>query len=233
MNNYERFERFFGGRGEEQWQGRGGDETTDALVPVVETPPVDAVAAAEATSGVARAGSAALALLRVIVDAGPVAVGKLVEFCAGRIANERTRAAYARAVGQFLGWCEARGLRLAAVSPLHVAAYILDARAGAATAASGGRLHGLPCGALPGAGEATRHRAPSVADYLLDKSSPQAVREHLAQRVPRVELGVSAADQAAGAMWKPSATAFSRTRSSRDSRPTSVTKRRASNTVDR
>ena len=33
-------------------------------------------------------------------------------------------AAYGRAVGQFLGWCEARGLRLRDVSPLHVAAYI-------------------------------------------------------------------------------------------------------------
>ena len=33
----------------------------------------------------------------------------------GRTANARMRAAYARAVGQFLGWCEA---------PLHVAAYI-------------------------------------------------------------------------------------------------------------
>ena len=83
---------------------------TDALVPVVETPAVDAVAAAEA--GVVLAGSAAIALPRVIVDAGPVAVGKFVEFFAGRIANERTRAAYARAAGQFLGWCEARGLRL-------------------------------------------------------------------------------------------------------------------------
>ena len=70
------------------------------------------------------AGSAALALPRVIVEAGPVAVGKFVEFFAGRIANERTRAAYARAAGQFLAWCEARGLRLEAVSPLHVAAYI-------------------------------------------------------------------------------------------------------------
>ena len=97
---------------------------TDALVPVVETPAVDAVAAAEATSGVTRAGSAGLALPRVIVDAGPVATGKFVEFFAGRIANARTRAAYARAAGQFLGWCEARGLRLEAVSPLHVAAYI-------------------------------------------------------------------------------------------------------------
>ena len=30
-----------------------------------------------------------------------------LEFFAGRIANARTRAAYGRAVGQFLGWCEA------------------------------------------------------------------------------------------------------------------------------
>ena len=49
-------------------------------------------------------------LPRRVVDAGPAAVGK--------------RAAYGRAVGQFLAWCEARGLALEAVSPLHVAAYI-------------------------------------------------------------------------------------------------------------
>ena len=63
-------------------------------------------------------------LLQVIVDAGPSAVARFLEFFAGRIANARTRAAYGRAVGQFLGWCEARGLRLREVSPLHVAAYI-------------------------------------------------------------------------------------------------------------
>ena len=97
---------------------------TDALVPVVETPAVDAAAVAEATSGVVPVGSAAVALPRVIVEAGPTAVGKFVEFFAGRIANDRTRAAYARAAGQFLGWCEGRGLRLEAVSPLHVAVYI-------------------------------------------------------------------------------------------------------------
>ena len=67
---------------------------------------------------------AALVLPRLIVDAGPVAVEKFLEFFAARIANRRTRAAYGRAVGQFLAWCEARGLALAAVSPLHVAAYI-------------------------------------------------------------------------------------------------------------
>ena len=73
----------------------------------------------------ARAASAELlALPRLIVDAGPVAVARFLEFFAARIANRRTRAAYGRAVGQFLAWCEARGLALEAVSPLHVAAYI-------------------------------------------------------------------------------------------------------------
>ena len=67
---------------------------------------------------------AELVLPRLIVDAGPVAVGKFLEFFAARIANRRTRAAYGRAVGQFLAWCEARGLGLTAVAPLHVAAYI-------------------------------------------------------------------------------------------------------------
>ena len=38
-----------------------------------------------------------------------------LEFFAARIANRRTRAAYGRAVGQFLAWCEVRGLALEAV----------------------------------------------------------------------------------------------------------------------
>ena len=67
---------------------------------------------------------AKLVLPRLIVDAGPVAVARFLEFFAARIANRRTRAAYGRAVGQFLAWCAARGLGLTAVSPLHVAAYI-------------------------------------------------------------------------------------------------------------
>ena len=72
----------------------------------------------------ARAGSAGMALPAVIVDAGPVAVERFLEFFAASIANERTRAAYGRAVGQFLSWCAARGLGLGAIAPLHVAAYI-------------------------------------------------------------------------------------------------------------
>ena len=51
---------------------------------------------------------AELALPRLIVDAGPAAVARFLEFFAARIANRRTRAAYGRAVGQFLAWCQAR-----------------------------------------------------------------------------------------------------------------------------
>ena len=66
----------------------------------------------------------AVALPAVVVDAGPAAVERFLEYFAAAIANRRTRAAYARAAGQFLAWCGARGLELRAIAPLHVAAYI-------------------------------------------------------------------------------------------------------------
>ena len=69
-------------------------------------------------------GASGVALPAVIVDAGPAAVERFLEFFAAAIANGRTRAAYGRAVGQFLAWCGARGLTLRAIAPLHVAAYI-------------------------------------------------------------------------------------------------------------
>ena len=72
---------------------------------------------------IARPG-AAVALPEVIVDAGPAAVERFLEFFAAAIANDRTRAAYGQAAGQFLAWCGARGLGLRAIAPLHVAAYI-------------------------------------------------------------------------------------------------------------
>ncbi len=72
----------------------------------------------------ALAGQATIALPRLIVDAGPAAAERFLEFFAAQIANDQTRAAYARAAGQFLSWCEARGLALRAIAPLHVAAYI-------------------------------------------------------------------------------------------------------------
>ena len=86
---------------------------SEALVPAVTRPPA------------ARTGTVAMALPAVIVDAGPVAVERVLEFFAASIANGRTRAAYGRAVGRrFLSWCAARGLGLRAIAPLHVAAYI-------------------------------------------------------------------------------------------------------------
>ena len=89
---------------------------SEALVPAAAAEPV-----------VVADGEADVVLPALIVDAGPDAVARFLEFFAGRIANARTRAAYGRAVGQFLGWCEARGLGLRDVSPLHVAALHPDA----------------------------------------------------------------------------------------------------------
>ena len=85
---------------------------SEALVPVVDR------------REIARPGAAAVALPEVIVDAGPAAVERFLEFFAAAIANDRTRAAYGQAAGRFLGWCGARGLGLRAIAPLHVAAYI-------------------------------------------------------------------------------------------------------------
>ena len=84
----------------------------------------EALAPASAAPAIATGGAGEIVLPQVIVDAGPSAVARFLEFFAGRIANARTRAAYGRAVGQFLGWCDGRGLGLRDVSPLHVAAYI-------------------------------------------------------------------------------------------------------------
>ena len=84
----------------------------------------ETLVSAAAEPAIATGGGGEIVLPQVIVAAGPSASARFLEFFAGRIANARTRAAYGRAVGQFLGWCEARGLRLRDVSPLHVAAYI-------------------------------------------------------------------------------------------------------------
>ena len=84
----------------------------------------EALAPAVAPREIERRGAVAVALPAVIVDAGPAAVERFLEFFAAAIANDRTRMAYGRAAGQFLAWCGARGLGLRAIAPLHVAAYI-------------------------------------------------------------------------------------------------------------
>jgi site-specific recombinase XerD len=50
---------------------------------------------------------------------------RFLEFFAASIRNPHTRRAYAHSVGEFLAWCEARGVdSIIAIQPLHVAAYI-------------------------------------------------------------------------------------------------------------
>jgi site-specific recombinase XerD len=60
----------------------------------------------------------------LIVDAGDRATERFVEFFTANIRNLNTRMAYARAVWRFMDWCQARGLGLQSIRPMHVAAYI-------------------------------------------------------------------------------------------------------------
>ena len=61
----------------------------------------------------------------MLATVGEHAQMRFLEFFAASIRNAHTRRAYAGAVGEFLAWCEGRGVAsIAAVQPLHVAAYI-------------------------------------------------------------------------------------------------------------
>ncbi len=61
----------------------------------------------------------------LITRAGKLAATRFLEFFTVHIRNSNTRAAYGRAAGAFLAWCEERGLsELRQVQPVHVAAYI-------------------------------------------------------------------------------------------------------------
>jgi integrase/recombinase XerC len=65
------------------------------------------------------------ALPAIVTAAGEGAQLRFLEFFAASIRNPHTRRAYASAVGEFLAWCKERGVAsIAAVQPLHVAAYI-------------------------------------------------------------------------------------------------------------
>jgi site-specific recombinase XerD len=73
----------------------------------------------------------AAAMLPALVKATGKRAGiRFLEFFAAQIRNPHTRRAYARAVGEFLGWCESVGVTsLPGVQPLHVASWIeLEAR---------------------------------------------------------------------------------------------------------
>ena len=65
------------------------------------------------------------ALPALVAAAGDRAATRFLEFFASTLRNPHTRCAYARAVGDFLAWCEDHALpSIAAVQPLHVAAWI-------------------------------------------------------------------------------------------------------------
>ncbi len=68
-------------------------------------------------------GAPALPIL--VTAAGDRAQMRFIEFFTATIRNPNTRRAYARASGDFLAWCERYGITsIAAVQPVHVAAYI-------------------------------------------------------------------------------------------------------------
>lgn len=77
-------------------------------------------------TGMHELGLVARALPQLIVDAGPAASRRFVEFFTANIQNANTRAAYARAVSQFCAWCELRGFELQRLQPVVIAAYIED-----------------------------------------------------------------------------------------------------------
>ncbi len=62
---------------------------------------------------------------RIVADAGQDAARRFVEFFTATIRNPNTREAYARAVRNFLDWCEVRGLvHLDQIGPIVVATYV-------------------------------------------------------------------------------------------------------------
>lgn len=61
----------------------------------------------------------------LLAASGEHAVRRFVEFFTATIRNPNTRAAYARAVGCFLDWCDSRGIRrLSQIEPVVVAAWV-------------------------------------------------------------------------------------------------------------
>ena len=61
----------------------------------------------------------------IVAGAGERASRRFLEFFAATIRNPNTRGAYFRATTRFFAWCEQHGMgELAAIEPLHVAAYV-------------------------------------------------------------------------------------------------------------
>jgi len=70
-------------------------------------------------------GQLELRLPALILEAGPDAAKRFLEFFTATIRNRNTREAYGRAVRDFFAWCDLHGLGpLIDLEPIHVAAYI-------------------------------------------------------------------------------------------------------------
>jgi integrase/recombinase XerD len=83
--------------------------------------------------GARRVGATAARVVvpALVADAGEGAARRFLEFFAATIRNKNTRMAYYRAVVRFCAWCERHHLgELAAIEPLHVAAYIEELQRG-------------------------------------------------------------------------------------------------------
>ncbi len=70
------------------------------------------------------AGGGSVVVPAIVAEAGEGPARRFLEFFAANIRNPNTRAAYRRAIGDFLAWCEGFELRLGEIQPLHVAAYV-------------------------------------------------------------------------------------------------------------
>lgn len=73
---------------------------------------------------VRRSDPAALLVPTIIANAGDRAGRRFLEFFTANIRNPNTRAAYARAIGDFCAWLDERGITLERVEPMIVAAYV-------------------------------------------------------------------------------------------------------------
>ena len=85
---------------------------------------IDDVEVVPGTPNLVRWMPGGIALPALIIEADDRARERFLEFFAATIRNKNTRKAYARAVADFLAWCETNGLAFDAIRPLHVAAYI-------------------------------------------------------------------------------------------------------------
>ena len=77
-----------------------------------------------ATKGSVSVGNGGPLLPAIIAQAGDHAARRFIEFFTATIRNANTRRAYAKAVSDFLAWCEGHRLTLPSIEPVHVASYI-------------------------------------------------------------------------------------------------------------